>query len=41
MSADLIPGAPRAPAPRHEYGTLDCTLEVVGSMQEAIDHLHA
>ena len=40
-SADLLPGAPRAPAQRHEYGTLDCTIEVVDSMQDAVDHLHA
>ena len=40
-STALLPGLPPAPAQRHEYGTLDCTLEVVDSMQAAVDHLHA
>lgn len=31
---------PPAPSPRHEYGTLDVTIEVVKDMQEAIDHIH-
>ena len=32
---------PRAPGPRHEYGTAALTLELVESMDDAIDHLHA
>ena len=34
-------GLPPAPSPRHEYGTLDLTLELVGGMDEAIEHIHA
>jgi delta-1-pyrroline-5-carboxylate synthetase len=37
----LLPDAPAAPAPRHEYSSLDCTIEVVSDMEEAIDHIHA
>ena len=32
---------PKAPGPRHEYGTAALTLELVESMDDAIDHLHA
>lgn len=32
---------PPAPAVRHEYSSLDVTIEVVSSLQEAIDHIHA
>ena len=32
---------PSAPSPRHEYGTAALTLELVESMDDAIDHLHA
>lgn len=32
---------PKAPSPRHEYGTAALTLELVESMDDAIDHLHA
>ncbi|KAK9823707.1 hypothetical protein WJX72_004820 [[Myrmecia] bisecta] len=34
-------GLPPAPSARHEYGTLAVTLELVDSMDEAIDHIHA
>eukprot|EP01024_Parvocaulis_polyphysoides_P023436 TRINITY_DN21668_c0_g1_i2.p1 TRINITY_DN21668_c0_g1~~TRINITY_DN21668_c0_g1_i2.p1 ORF type:complete len:352 (-),score=24.16 TRINITY_DN21668_c0_g1_i2:80-1063(-) len=30
----------RAPSDRHEYGSLEVTLEIVNSMEEAIDHIH-
>lgn len=40
-AAALDASLPPAPSPRHEYGTLDVTVEVVGDMQEAIDHIHA
>lgn len=41
-TTDLLPpGTPMAPALRHEYSSMDCTVEVVGSMQEAIDHIHS
>jgi gamma-glutamyl phosphate reductase len=34
-------GLPPAPAPRHEYGTLDLSVELVGGVREAIEHIHA
>ncbi|KXZ44728.1 hypothetical protein GPECTOR_63g53 [Gonium pectorale] len=36
MLADL----PSAPSPRHEYSALAVTIEVVDSMEAAIDHIH-
>ena len=33
-------GLPAAPSPKHEYGTTALTLELVDSMEEAIDHIH-
>ena len=33
-------GLPPCPAPKHEYGNLACTVELVGGMQQAIDHIH-
>ena len=33
-------GLPEAPSPKHEYGSLALTLELVDSMDEAIDHIH-
>lgn len=32
---------PPAPSPKHEYGTAALTLELVDSMEDAINHLHA
>eukprot|EP00798_Chlamydomonas_sp_ICE-L_P021096 gene21096-27983_t len=37
----LLPGLPTPPALRHEYSSLDLSLEVVENMQEAIDIIHA
>jgi gamma-glutamyl phosphate reductase len=34
-------GLPAAPAARHEYSSMDVTVELVGSLTEAIDHIHA
>lgn len=34
-------GLPPAPSPRHEYSSLDVTLEIVSGLEEAIDHIHA
>lgn len=34
-------GLPPAPSPRHEYSSLDVTIELVSSLNEAIDHIHA
>lgn len=34
-------GLPPAPAPRHEYSSLDVTIELVSGLDEAIDHIHA
>lgn len=33
-------GPPPAPKLRHEYGELAFTLEIVSSMDEAVDHIH-
>jgi delta-1-pyrroline-5-carboxylate synthetase len=32
---------PLAPSARHEYSAMACTVQVVESMQAAIDHIHA
>lgn len=34
-------GLPPAPAARHEYGSLDVTIELVSGLDEAVDHIHA
>ena len=34
-------GLPKCPALRHEYGGLACTVELVSSLDEAIDYIHA
>lgn len=34
-------GLPPAPSVRHEYSSMDVTLELVGGLDEAIDHIHA
>lgn len=36
----IMPQFPPAPFPRHEYGSMDVTVELVDSMAEAIDHIH-
>ena len=33
-------GAPEAPGMRHEYGTPDVTVDIVDSMDEAIEKIH-
>jgi delta-1-pyrroline-5-carboxylate synthetase len=33
-------GAPEAPSLRHEYGTPDVTVDIVDSMEEAIEKIH-
>lgn len=33
-------GLEPAPSPKHEYGTLELTIELVDSMEQAIDHIH-
>ncbi len=33
-------GLPAAPSARHEYSSLDCTLELVSGLDQAIDHIH-
>ncbi|GFR42079.1 hypothetical protein Agub_g2875, partial [Astrephomene gubernaculifera] len=35
-----LPDLPPAPAARHEYSAMAVTLEVVDSMEDAIDHIH-
>ena len=39
--ATHVLGLPAAPSNRHEYGEAALTLELVDSMDEAIDHIHA
>lgn len=34
-------GLPPAPSARHEYSSMDVTVEIVSSMDEAIDYIHA
>jgi len=40
LNAKLTFGPPPAAKLRHEYGDLACTIEVVRSMYDAIDHIH-
>lgn len=39
-AAASFPDLPAAPSDRHEYSSLDVSVEVAGSMQEAVDHIH-
>ena len=38
--ASEVLGLARAPADKHEYGSLALTLELVASLEEAVDHIH-
>ncbi|CAK1555233.1 unnamed protein product [Leptosia nina] len=40
LSSHLTFGPPPARSMRHEYSALECCLEVVSDMDEAIDHIH-
>merc|ERR1712223_2155366 len=40
LSSKLTFGPPEAAKLKHEYGDLGCTIEVVKSIYEAIDHIH-
>ena len=40
LNSKLTFGPPSATKLRHEYGDLACTIEVVRSMYDAIDHIH-
>ena len=40
LDSKLTFGPQRADKLRHEYGNLECTIEVVRSMYDAIDHIH-
>ena len=33
-------GLPAAPSARHEYSSLDCTVELVSGLDQAIEHIH-
>ncbi|PRW58951.1 delta-1-pyrroline-5-carboxylate synthase B-like isoform X1 [Chlorella sorokiniana] len=33
-------GLPAAPSARHEYSSMDCTVELVSGLDQAIDHIH-
>ena len=39
--ASSVLDLPLAPSPRHEYSSLDVTIELVSGLHEAIDHIHA
>ena len=39
--ASALLGLPRAKSDKHEYGCLALTLELVDSMDQAIDHIHS
>ncbi|RVE53123.1 hypothetical protein evm_002220 [Chilo suppressalis] len=40
LSSQLTFGPPPAKTMRHEYGALECCIEVVKDMDDAIDHIH-
>lgn len=40
LSESLTFGPPPAKSLRHEYGSLECCIEMVPSLEEAIDHIH-
>ncbi|KAL4716188.1 hypothetical protein ACJJTC_013965 [Scirpophaga incertulas] len=40
LSNQLTFGPPPARSMRHEYGSLECCIEVVKDMDEAVDHIH-
>lgn len=40
LAKKLTFGPPPAKSMKTEYGSLECAIEVVGSFQEAVDHIH-
>ncbi|CAH2084534.1 unnamed protein product [Euphydryas editha] len=40
LAAQLTFGPPAARSMRHEYGDLECCIEIVKNLDEAIDHIH-
>lgn len=40
LAKNLTFGPPAARTMRHEYGSLECCIEVVKDLQEAVDHIH-
>jgi delta-1-pyrroline-5-carboxylate synthetase len=40
LAEQLTFGPPRAKSLKTEYSGLECTIEVVGGLQEAVDHIH-
>lgn len=40
LSSQLTFGPPPAKSMRHEYGALECSIEVVKDLNEAVDHIH-
>lgn len=40
LSKNLTFGPPAARSMRHEYGSLECCIEVVKDLNEAVDHIH-
>lgn len=40
LNDHLTFGPPQAKSMKHEYGSLDCCVEIVGGLEEAIEHIH-
>lgn len=40
LNKRLTFGPPAAKSLKHEYGSLDCCIEIVESMEDAIHHIH-
>lgn len=40
LNQQLTFGPPAAKSLRHEYGALECCIEIVPSLDEAINHIH-
>jgi delta-1-pyrroline-5-carboxylate synthetase len=40
LAEELTFGPPRAKSLKTEYSGLGCTIEVVGGLQEAVNHIH-
>lgn len=41
LAQRLTFGPPPAKSMKHEYGSLECAIEVVKDLEEAVDHIHS